>query len=237
MHILQHTSCFYVCIYIYIYLCIQSISQYKDASSALVVVWHRSGGPPIVVFFCFCGALPIVFWQGKSVLCCFFFPGLKQCAVEAILIQICTMKKNPKHASYNNSLAPLQTSIFDLFREVCWIKIPLEKLNWMRGKTYLKQINFLGPSLPKRGSMHPVQTHMHLGLSMTCKGVTIRLCVGNPFSWRCPQNWRVYKLDDVCHGIYNRGEPITIANRGFFLGWPHRTLISHHKKDSLKLSS
>ena len=41
-------------------------------------------------------------------------------------------EKIQKHASCNNSLPPpppLQPSIFDLFREICWIKIPLEKFN------------------------------------------------------------------------------------------------------------
>ena len=94
-----------------------------------------SGGPSTVVLFVF-------FWRPPSKkkidrasrFCIFFWlPGLKQGTAEAILIPICRIKKNSQNMHLVIILwPPLQTSIFDLFRENCWIKIPLEKFNWMR---------------------------------------------------------------------------------------------------------
>ena len=75
-----------------------------------------------------------IFWQGGSVLYVFFwFAGWKQGTVEAILIQMWRIKKKSKNMRRVIILCPLrpplQPSIFDLFREICWIKIPLEKFN------------------------------------------------------------------------------------------------------------
>ena len=103
-----------------------------------------SGGPSTVVLFVFLegGSFQsIFFWQGEAVLYVFLSARLKtRDRWSHFNPNLQNKGKIPKqHASCNNFLGspPLQTTIFNWFRDISWIQIPREKNQlWMRGQTW-----------------------------------------------------------------------------------------------------
>ena len=139
------------------------LKKYKHASSPLVFAWQRSGGPSIVVFRG--GAFPNpFFWTGQVGLERFFgVPCLEQGTVEVILIQICSQDMRlviilwPPRSNINIGL--ISRNLLD---EGPAAKIQLNERQNLLPLSTCCRFNFLGQSLPKGRSIHPVRSHMHL---------------------------------------------------------------------------
>ena len=102
-----------------------------------------SGGPSTVVLFVFLegGPSKVFFWQGEAVLYVFLSARLKTrdrwSHFNPNLQNKGTIPK--QHASCNNFLGspPLQTTIFDWFRDISWIQITREKKTIVNERQYM----------------------------------------------------------------------------------------------------